>query len=93
MLNTVQNHPLIITENNITVFPHQLHDQNLLTGIPQLIQMLQLKLHHTLQPRLPDPGNTRTANMLTQQHTEHRRILRIFGRVFYNMKARRVCVG
>ena len=37
MLDTIQDHPLIITENNITVLAHQLHDKNLLTGIPQLI--------------------------------------------------------
>ena len=73
MLDTIQDHPLIITENNITVLAHQLHDKNLLTGIPQLIQMLQLKHHHTLHPRLPDIRNPRTSNMLTQQHTEIRR--------------------
>ena len=37
MFDTIQDHPLIITENNITVLAHQLHDKNLLTGIPQLI--------------------------------------------------------
>ena len=73
MLDTIQDHSLIITENNITVLAHQLHDKNLLTGIPQLIQMLQLKHHHTLHPRLPDIRNPRTSNMLTQQHTEIRR--------------------
>ena len=73
MLDTIQDRPLIITENNITVLAHQLHDKNLLTGISQLIQMLQLKHHHTLHPRLPDIRNPRTSNMLTQQHTEIRR--------------------
>ena len=64
MLNTIQDHIFIITENNITMLTHKLHDKHLLTRIPQLIQMLQFKLHHTLQPRLLNIRNPCTSDML-----------------------------
>ena len=37
MFDAVQDHSLFVTEDDVAVLAHQLHDKNLLTGIPQLI--------------------------------------------------------
>ena len=70
MLDAVQDHTLVIAENNVAVLAHQLHDQNLVADISKLVQMLQLKFHHTLQSRLPDACDPGAADVFAEQHAE-----------------------
>ena len=42
MLDRIQDHAVLLTENDIAVFAHQLDDQKLAADIPKLIQMLDL---------------------------------------------------
>ena len=72
MLNTVKDHAVLITEDNITVFAHQFHDQELLTRIAHLIAVLQLKFYDTFHARLVDTADAGTADMLAEKHAEIR---------------------
>lgn len=58
MLDTVDDGIVVITEDQVTVFAHQLHDQCLVTQIAHLIQMFNVNMHNTFQPRLRDVHNT-----------------------------------
>ena len=58
MLDTVDDGIVVITEDQVTVFAHQLHDQCLVTQIAHLIQMFNVNMHNTFQPRLGDVHNT-----------------------------------
>ena len=66
MLDTVQDHALVITENNVAVFSHQLHDEDFMADITQLIQVFKLKFHYTLQTGLADAGDPGTADVLAE---------------------------
>ena len=72
MLDAVNDNPGIITENNIAVFSHKLHNQQLPAHIPHFIQMLNFKINNTLHTWLADTDDFPVLNMLTQQHTEIR---------------------
>lgn len=70
MLDAVQDHILVIAENNVAVLAHQLHDQNLVAHVAQLVEMLQLKFHYTFQFRLADGCDPCTADVLAKKHAE-----------------------
>ena len=72
MLDAVQDHAFVITEDDIAVLAHQLHDQTLPAWITQFVKMLQLKFHNALHARLLHIQDTGTADMLTEQHAEIR---------------------
>ena len=57
-LDTVDDGIVIVTEDQVTVFAHQLHDQRLVAQIPHFIQMLNIDMHDTLQPRLGNVHDT-----------------------------------
>ena len=57
-LDTVDDGIVIVTEDQVTVFAHQLHDQRLVSQIPHFIQMLNIDMHDTLQPRLGNVHDT-----------------------------------
>ena len=52
MLDTVDDLILLIAENNIAVFSHELDDQKFTALITHFIQMLNLKTENTLHGRL-----------------------------------------
>ena len=54
MLDAVQDHALVIAENNVAVLAHELDDEFFAAGISKLVQMLQMKFHHALHIRLKD---------------------------------------
>ena len=66
------NVPVLIDEDDVAVLAHQLHDQTLSAGIPQLIKMLQLKFHHTLHSRLLHIKDTGASDVLSEKHAEVR---------------------
>ena len=70
MLDTVDDGIVVITEDQVTVFAHQLHDQCLVTQIAHLIQMFNVNMHNTFQPRLGDVHNTAVLQVFAQKHTE-----------------------
>ena len=72
MLDAVQDHAFFVTEDDVAVLAHQLHDQTLSAGIPQLIKMLQLKFHHTLHSRLLHIKDTGASDVLSEKHAEVR---------------------
>ena len=72
MLDAVQDHSLFVTEDDVAVLAHQLHDQTLSAGIPQLIKMLQLKFHHTLHSGLLYIQDAGTSDVLSEKHAEIR---------------------
>ena len=37
MLDTVQDHSVLITENDVAVFPHQFQNQDFFTGVAHLV--------------------------------------------------------
>ena len=50
--------PYAWSEDQVTVLAHQLHDQRLVSQIPHFIQMLNIDMHDTLQPRLGNVHDT-----------------------------------
>ena len=72
VFDAVQNHSLFVTEDDVAVLAHQLHDQTLSAGIPQLIKMLQLKFHHALHSRLLHIKDTGASDVLSEKHAEVR---------------------
>ena len=70
MLDTVDDGIVVITEDQITVFAHQLHDQRLVTQIPHFVEMLDIDMHNSFQARLGDVHNTAVLQVLAQKHTE-----------------------
>ena len=72
MLDTVDDLILLIAENNIAVFSHELDDQKFTALITHFIQMLNLKTENTLHGRLSHCNDTAAADVLTEKHTEIR---------------------
>ena len=72
MLDAVQDHSFFVTEDDVAVFAHQLHDQTLSAGITQLIKMLQLKFYNTLHSRLLYIQDTGASDVLSEKHAEVR---------------------
>ena len=72
VLDAVDDHIIVVTEDQVTVLAHQLHDQTLSAGIPQLIKMLQLKFHHALHSRLLHIKDTGASDVLSEKHAEVR---------------------
>ena len=72
VFDAVQDHSLFVTEDDVAVLAHQLHDQTLSAGIPQLIKMLQLKFHHTLHSRLLYIKDAGASDVLSEKHAEIR---------------------
>ena len=72
MLDTVDDLILLIAENNIAVFSHELDDQKFTALITHFIQMLNLKTENTLHGRLSHCNDTATADVLAEKHTEIR---------------------
>ena len=70
MLDTVDDLILLIAENNIAVFSHELDDQKFTALITHFIQMLNLKTENTLHGRLSHCNDTAAADVLTEKHTE-----------------------
>lgn len=54
MLDAVQDHSLVITENNIAVLSHQLYHQEFAAEIAHIVEMLDLKGEYPFQARLGD---------------------------------------
>ena len=48
VLDAVDDSIVIVTEDQVTVLSHQLHDQRLVTQIPHLVEMLDIDMHDTL---------------------------------------------
>ena len=70
MLDAVQDHVFIVTENNVAVLAHKLHDQNLVAYISKFIEMLQFKFYHTFQSGLPDFCDSCASDVLAKKHAE-----------------------
>ena len=48
MLDAVDDHIIVVTEDQVTVLAHQLHDQRLVTQIPHFVEMFDIDMHDTL---------------------------------------------
>ena len=65
-------------QNQVGVAAHELQIQVLFTQHPQLVGALHAQLHRPLHRKLPQPKNPAPRQMLSQQHTEHGGLGRIF---------------
>ena len=72
MFDTVNDRSVLITENDIAVFPHDLHDQLFFTEISKLVEMFDFKMDDPFQFWLPDFRNAPVVDMFAKQHTEIR---------------------
>ena len=70
MFDTVNDLTLIVTENNIAVFSHDLDDQIFPAEVTKFIEMFNCKMNNTLKSRLPDINNAAAADMFAKKHTE-----------------------
>ena len=70
MLDAVQDHVLVVTEDDVAVLSHKLHDQLLALQVTQLIQMFDVKFQDPLQTRLADGHDPSVLQVLAKQHTE-----------------------
>ena len=50
MFDTVNDTVILITENNVAVFAHNLYDQPLMAQIPKLIQVFNFKFIFVILP-------------------------------------------
>ena len=72
VLDTVQDHIIIITEDNVAVLSHQFHNENLMAYITKFVQVLQLKFYNTLQTRLAYRSDPGASDVLAEKHAKIR---------------------
>ena len=72
MFDAVDDAAVVIAEDNVAVFSHQLHHKRLLTKISHLIQMLDVKADDALHLWLMDAHDAPAADVLAQQHAKAR---------------------
>ena len=70
MFDTVKDRIVLLTEDQVAVFSHDLHNQLLAADIAEFIQMLELKNKNTLESRLGNGENAGAADVFAEQHTE-----------------------
>ena len=70
MLDTVDDFLILITENDVAVFAHDLYDQLFLPEIAKFIQMFNLESDDAFQTRLRDPGDPPVTDVLAEKHAE-----------------------
>ena len=70
MLDTVDNHALTVTENDIAVLSHQFYNESFGAQIPQLIKVLNFKMDNTLHMGLINFGKAPVGNVFPQYHAE-----------------------
>ena len=57
MFDTVKDRIVLLTEDQVAVFSHDLHNQLLAADIAEFVQMLELKNKNTLESRLGNGEN------------------------------------
>ena len=72
MFDTVKDRIVLLTEDQVAVFSHDLHNQLLAADIAEFVQMLELKNKNTLESRLGNGENAGAADVFAEQHTEIR---------------------
>ena len=72
MFDTVKDRIVLLTEDQVAVFSHDLHNQLLAADIAEFVQMLELKNKNTLESRLGNGENAGAADAFAEQHTEIR---------------------
>ena len=72
VLDTVDDPVILITENDVAVFAHDLNDKFFTAEISKLIQMLDSKHDNPLKRRLCDGHDSSVCNMFSEKHTEIR---------------------
>ena len=65
MFDTVDDLVLFVTEDNVAVFSHDLHNQIFGTQITEFIQMFNSKTDDPLHTRLFDGDDLATSDMLS----------------------------
>ena len=70
MFDTVNDHAVGVTENNVAVFSHQLYDQCFLAQIPHFIEVFDIKMNDTLHMGLINFYDPSVCDMFAQQHTK-----------------------
>ena len=65
MLDAVKDHVILIAEDNIAVFSHELDHDELSSEVAHLIKMLHLNPDDPLQPRLGDRDDPAIGDMLS----------------------------
>ena len=70
MFDTVDDLTLIVTENDIAVFSHDLNNQVFPAEVAKFVEMFNRKMNDTLKSRLPDINNAAATDMFAQKHTE-----------------------
>ena len=84
----VEDAPLAVRQDEVRIAAHDLEDQVLLRGAAHLVGTVEREVDEPLHPRLRDRGELPADEVLAQQHTEHRRLRRIFLRDVGKLDAR-----
>ena len=63
MFDTVKDRIVLLTEDQVAVFSHDLHNQLLAADIAEFVQMLELKNKNTLESRLGNGENAGAADV------------------------------
>lgn len=71
---------VLIHQHDVGVASHDLHRQSQLHQIAHLVDRLEHQMQDAVHPHLLDADKARRAQMFSQQHTEHRRLLGILRR-------------
>ena len=87
----VNNPPILVHQNQIRAASNQLRDQRFSVSVAHFISRVELHDEHALKARLRDCPNTRTDEVLAQQHAKHRRLSGILRRLRREMHARTAC--
>ena len=66
MFDTVKDRIVLLTEDQVAVFSHDLHNQLLAADIAEFIQMLELKNKNTLESRLGNGENAGAADVFAE---------------------------
>ena len=90
-LDGVDNHAgVAVYHNQVAVHAHDFADNAQSLHVAQLVDTFKIEKQHAVAAQLPHADQLAAAQPLAQQHAEHRRLRRIFGRFDTKIDARRV---
>ena len=91
--HAVKNAPVAAEQDEIGVAAHQLEHQMLLHRFTHLVRAVEAQIDQPLHRRLGERDDAPARQVLAQQHTEHRRLGRIFHGLLRQMDARMIAGG
>ena len=71
-LDTVDNHAIVVAEDDVAVLPHDFDNKGLVTQVSHLVQMFYFDMDDSFQPGLGNLRNPAVLQMLSKEHAEVR---------------------